>query len=429
MFRYFTSVQIAGYEVKQGTLSISNIYTGMAIRDEEIITSPYSGYVNYYAREGERVGFGNLIYTIDESGKLSDIINAQDTGENTLSEQDLQELKTEIISFSNGFTEKNFRDTYDFKYSVEGTVLKLANISVMENIEELSSSGESSLINMCKAEEAGVVVYNVDGYETLTPESITKEMFDQTQYTKTQLVNNALISLGDPVCKLSTDENWSLVIPLDAERVTELSEETFVKIRFLKNQDISWAAIAILQNADGSYAKLDFNNSMPTFCSDRFVEIELMTDKEMGLKIPNSSVVEKEFFLIPKEYLTKGGNSNESGFLKESYTKEGTATTEFIPVSLYNETETDYYVDNAVLKIGDYLIKPESTEKYPISKKATLIGVYNVNKGYADFKQVNILYQNEEYSIVESNTQYGLNVYDHIVLDATAVNENDFIYN
>ena len=51
-----------------------------------------------------------------------------------------------------------------------------------------------------------------------------------------------------------------------------------------------------------------------------------------------------------------------------------------------------------------------------------------MNKGYADFKQINILYQNEEYSIVKSNTQYGLTVYDYIVLDATTVDEDELIY-
>ena len=52
-----------------------------------------------------------------------------------------------------------------------------------------------------------------------------------------------------------------------------------------------------------------------------------------------------------------------------------------------------------------------------------------MDKGYADFKQVIVLYQNEEYSIVKSNTKYGLNVYDHIILDATSINDDDFIYN
>ena len=56
------------------------------------------------------------------------------------------------------------------------------------------------------------------------------------------------------------------------------------------------------------------------------------------------------------------------------------------------------------------------------------MGVYNINKGYADFRQIVILYQNEEYAIVKSNTAYGLNVYDYIVLDSATVHDDDFIY-
>ncbi len=167
---------------------------------------------------------------------------------------------------------------------------------------------------------------------------------------------------------------------------------------------------------------------MVNFCTDRFIDIELILEEEKGLKIPNSSIVEKEFFIVPKEYVTLGGNSDKYGVMLETYTEEGTAVTDFVETTIYGETETEYYLDDMVLRIGSDIIKPESTEKYAISKRGSLTGVYNINKGYADFKQINILYQNEEYSIVKSNTQYGLNVYDYIVLDATTVNDDEFIY-
>lgn len=54
--------------------------------------------------------------------------------------------------------------------------------------------------------------------------------------------------------------------------------------------------------------------------------------------------------------------------------------------------------------------------------------VFIMNKGYADFTAITVLYSNEEYSIVKSNTQYGLSEYDFIVLDAASVNPDDFIY-
>lgn len=167
---------------------------------------------------------------------------------------------------------------------------------------------------------------------------------------------------------------------------------------------------------------------MISFSTDRFIDLELITEEEQGLKIPNSAIVEKEFFLIPKDYITKGGNSSNDGYLKETYLEDGTITTEFVQTTIYQETDDEYYVDDISLAIGDYIIKPESTEKYPISKRGTLVGVYNINKGFADFSQIKVLYQNDEYSIVQSNTKYGLSVYDHIVLDAATVNEDEFIY-
>lgn len=426
---YFQAQHIVGYSVKEGSLTSNTIYKGIALRSEEIITSNDAGYVNYFAREGERAAYGNLIYTIDETGKLSDYIKSNESGENTLSDSDLSELKTEIVSFAGNFDCKDFSSVYNFKYNVEGTVMKLANYNILENVDALNGASGTALINYCYAPDSGIVIYSTDGYEDLTLQDITKEHFDQDAYEKTHLVNNELIAKGDPVYKLSTSEDWSIVIPVEVDLAAQLEEAEYIKVRFLKNQYTAWGKVTTNTNEAGdTFASLTFTNSMITFCTDRFVDIELLLEDESGLKIPNSAIVEKEFFIVPKEYVTLGGNSGNSGVLLETYDENGNATTEFVETSIYEETETEYYLDDTVLRAGNYLIKPDSTDKYAVSKTGTLIGVYNINKGYADFKQIIILYQNDEYSIVKSNTAYGLNVYDYIVLDASTVKDNEFIY-
>lgn len=426
---YFQTEHIVGYSVKEGSLTSNTIYKALALREEKIVTSTDAGYVNYFAREGERAAVGNLIYTIDETGKLSDYIKSNESGENTLSDADLSELKTEIVSFTSNFDRSDFASVYNFKYNVEGTVLKLANYNILENVDALNGAAGTSLINYCYADESGIVVYSTDGYEDMTLQDVTKDSFDQDAYEKVHLVNNELIAKGDPVYKLATNEDWSVVIPVDEELAAQLEEEEYVKVRFLKNQYTAWGKVTINTNADGdSFAALTFTNSMITFCTDRFVDIELILEDESGLKIPNSAIVEKEFFIVPKEYVTQGGNSNNYGVLLETYDENGNATTKFVETNIYDETETEYYLDDSVLRAGNYLLKPDSTDKYAVSKTGSLIGVYNINKGYADFKQVSILYQNDEYSIVKSNTSYGLNVYDYIVLDAATVHDNEFIY-
>ena len=430
VFMYFTSKHIVWYEVQAGSLSTNNTYEAIAIRDETIVNATDNGYVNYFAREGARVAVGDLVYTVDESGKLNDYIGISSTGENSLSQTDLAELKSDIVGFANSFDRRrNFNSVYDFKYEMEGNVLKLSNYNILESIESIQASELTGLIKQCTAVLPGIIIYSTDGYEDLTLEMMTAEMFDKKNYEKTQLLSNDLVAAGDPVYKISSNEDWSLVIQVDKAREEELLKAEYVRVRFLKNQEVSWGKVESFTNEKGDiFVKLTFTNSMITFCNERFVDIELILEDETGLKIPNSSIVEKEFFIVPKGYVTKGGNSNASGVLREAYTEEGEATTEFVEASIYNETEEEYYLDGASLRIGEYIVMPETSEKYALSKRGSLIGVYNINKGYADFKQINILYNNDEYSIVQSNTSYGLNVYDYIVLDATTVSEDELIH-
>lgn len=438
IFGYLTQKHIVPYEVTAGSLSTNNIYRGIALRREEIVTAQQAGYINYYAREGERVGVGNLVYTLDQSGRLAEYLGEENTGVNSLTREDLSELKSEISGFVDNFDREAFSSVYDFKYDVRGTILKLANANILKNIDAINSSGLSELIAFCRAPKTGVVVYSVDGYEDLALEQFTEELYDSRNYEKQQLISNELIASGDAVYKLCESEDWSLVIQVDEEKALELEKLGVIKadgedpgvvqVKFLKNQDKSWATVKRYVNPDGDiFLELSFTNSMITFCTDRFLDIELITEDEKGLKIPNSSIVEKEFFIVPKEYVVKGGNSGNNGVMRETYAEDGTVTTEFVETTIYNETDSEYYLDDSQLRIGDSIIKPESTEKETVSKRGTLMGVYNINKGYADFKQINILYQNDEYSIVKSNTQYGLSVYDYIVLDASSVEEDEII--
>ena len=76
---------------------------------------------------------------------------------------------------------------------------------------------------------------------------------------------------------------------------------------------------------------------------------------------------------------------------------------------------------------GDIILAPDSNEQYVVGTMGELTGVYCVNRGYAVFKKVDIIDKNSEYYIVRKGTNYGLKVYDHIVLDYTTVKENELV--
>ncbi len=422
---YLRRDHIVGYQVMEGSLSTNNIYNAVALRTEEIIESDTAGYVNYFATEGGRVAVGNLVYTVDESGQLLEYLKSQGSEEVALSDEDLSELRSQIVSFDSSFDPHNFHTVYDFSISLDGTVHKLSNNSILSNIQSLNANSATlQSINYRYAPDTGIVVYSVDGFEDLTFDQMTGAIFDETAYEKQQLVNNTLVKAGDPVYKLCTSEEWSVVIKEDdEEKVQQLMDLEYVKVRFIKNQNESWGKVSSYTNPEGeSFVRLTFTNSMITFCRDRFLNIELITEDERGLKIPNSSIVNKSFFLVPKSYLIKN-NDNSTGVLKVKYDEQGNETSEFVSVSVYSETDTQYYLDTDILRSGDTLIMLDSNQRYTVSLTDTLIGVYNINKGYADFREISILYQNDEYAIVKSNTTYGLNVYDYIVLDSSTIDD------
>jgi len=423
---YFRSEHITPYEVSLGSLAVNNTYEGIALREETVVPCQYSGYVNYFTRESEKVPKGSMIFTVDSSGKISELIKDSESS-SALSDDDLSEIRTEISAFSSGFQPENFRETYDFKYNIEGTVLKLANYKVLSNIDALYNSNYSESIDFGYAPESGVLVYSTDGYEDITPEMMTDELMHPENYSKTQFHSNDLISDGDPAYKLITSEIWSIVIEIDEEKAQEFANDPYVNVRFLKNNLTSWASVSVVRQDGHIYGVLTFNNSMITYATDRILEVELLSSEEEGLKIPNSAIVERAFFLIPEAYMTAGGNSDIGGFMRETYLDDGTISSEFVEATIYNIIDGECYVDEEVFHAGDNILM-ENGDRYPISRQASLIGVYNINKGYADFKQITILAQNDEYAIVKSNTEYGLSVYDHIVLKGDTVKENDFIY-
>jgi hypothetical protein len=427
---YFQTSHIVRYEVQEGSLATDTVYRGVVLRDETVVNAETAGYVNYYAREGERVAKNNLVYIVDETGHLNEEMENLSLGENSLSERDLADFRHEIVNFVHGFDAAQYGSTYDFKYSMKNTVLKLANTNMLQSIDDLGGSGAGSIVKYFHAPDTGIVTYWTDGYEALTAQDVTEDTFDDSLYEKKLLMGNSLVAAGDAVYKLSTNENWSIVIPVEASRGAQLQEEGFIKVRFLKNQYESWGETKLLNNADGNtYLQLTFTNSMVSFITDRFLDVELIVEEERGLKIPVSSIVEKEFFLIPEAFVIPGGNNGGESVVRQTILEDGTLSSEVMETEVYyfdNETK-EYYVDSSILNAGDTLYKLDSQETFTVSKRASLIGVYNINKGYADFKQITILGENDEYAIVEPNMKYGLSVYDYIVLNAESVNDDQFI--
>ena len=419
--------QLTGYEVTEGSLAVDNTYRGVAIRVEQVVSANNNGYINYYAGESEHVSRSGLVYSIDESGVLSEMIKDSAAVNTVLNDEALGELRTELTGFASTYQDKNFIDVYRMQDSVTGTIRKLANQSALENLRSMSSNSYGELVDMGYAPDSGVVVYNYDGLEDLGASVVSDETFDENLHQKTQLVDGELLSSGDPAYKLITSENWQIVIPLDETTKNAVSQNSAMKVTPLKNDYESRARLEVVTNKDKDYGVLYFTDSMIAFATDRYVDIELVLEEVKGLKVPNSAIVNREFYVIPVSFSTDGNPGDNAGFLRRTYLEDGSESTEYVNADVYNRVGDDLYIDTSVFAAGDVLVKPDSSETFTVSAKEVLTGVYNMNKGYADFTKINVINSNKEYSIVESESMYDLQVYDYIVLDGDGVNDSDFV--
>ena len=279
-----------------------------------------------------------------------------------------------------------------------------------------------------------MVSYAVDGYEGIDSTTVTPELFDRTKYSRKSIKSGELTEAGTPVYKLISSEDWSVVFPLDEESEQNFADRRSLTIKPAASDLKLVGRYSTFAGTDGTkYGKLDFDKYMIEYCADRFMDFEVISDEARGLKIPVTSIVEREFFTIPVAYLTGGGDANpgENGFLKEVYGGDGESSVEFTPVEIFNQDENYVYVEKVeegAIKSGDYLVMPDSTERYQVGATETRAGAYNINKGYAVFKYIEELASNGEYVIVKKDTRYGLSVYDHIVLDASTIQDGQLIY-
>ncbi len=440
---YMSATHIETYQVTAGPLSRNETYTGLAMREEKVCTADTGGYVNYYARDGSKINAKGVVYGLSSTPVPESTV--------VLSPEDMARVRSVMQSFSRGYNPSRFNSTYSFKYQLEGSILQYAGVTaaspltdVPEGTDTVTDSTASvvTLGNqiLCKSEEDGIVLYSTDDYTGKTIQDLTPEDFTQNAYHKTDLRTTEPVSPGDSIYTIVTDERWSLLIPLTDKQAVRLRDRSTIRVKFLKDDMTQSGDFSVIEIDGSNYGRIDFNKGLIRYAGDRFLDIELVTNSTTGLKIPLTSIVTKEFYIIPADFACE----NETAFYVEQREKDGTVTKTRVSPTIYasrTDNNTTYvntdetrasntwlYVDKSVFSKGQVLIKENSQERYVIGDTDVLEGVYCINQGYAVFRRIVVLDQNEEYAVVSRDTNYGLVRYDHIVRDARDVKEQDILY-
>lgn len=425
IFSYFTKSHVAEYQVQQGTIASNHIYQGIIVRDETIEYAAYEGHINYYIKNTSKVSVNDVVYSIDTDGAISKEIENVAKNTDAISKESLSALSLEIDGFVKDYNANHFSQSYTFLNNLKTEIAQSINTNALSELSDKVSQAEANqTFFQVKASVDGIIVYEIDGFEDYTVEDIISSKLNYNSYKATHLFENQKVKKTDPVYKRINSESWNIVVPISEELALQLHEGSNIKIRFCKDNFTTNASYGVMRKENNYFLNISLKRAMIRYANDRFVDIELLLGEKSGLKIPQSAITTKEFFTVPKEYFTIGGESNQLGFMHRQIVEEKIVD-KFVNPTVYYETEEYYYIDSEFISEGDIILKPNSQNTYQIgSEKDSLIGVYNINKGYAVFKQINIIYENEQYAIIETKTTYGIALYDHIALDASSVKEN-----
>lgn len=428
LISYLTSSPVAEYEVGQGTIATNHVYRGLIIRDETIVYAGQSGYINYYIKNGQKVSVNDIVYSIDTQGELSKKISTAAKDGTTLTAPALSEIADKIDLFRNSYDSNLYSSVYTLKEELDSQLTKTLSVNALNELSDAIDSAEANnTFYKKKSEKPGIIVYYTDGYENITTDNFSSDHLISTNYKKVSLENNTQVSAQDAAYKRINSEKWNVILPISDTVAKQISENEYIKIRFCKD-DFTITVPFSLMKKDGSYyITLTLRTAMIRYVNDRFVDVELVLSEKTGLKIPNSSITSKEFYTVPKKYFTQGGNSSAPGLLIQNNNSKKNAVT-LVQPTIYYESKKAYYIDDEYVNAGDIVVQNDSSSKYTIGDDiGTLTGVYNINKGYAVFKQINILSQNDNYAIVDPKTDYGIALYDHIALDGSKVKENQLV--
>ncbi len=429
IYRYFTTPHLALYEVQAGSSGSEVSAVAMILRQETVYRTEHAGYLNYYYREGARVTKNAKIYSVNDSSELQDILNFNEEN-SALNTNDLSRLKGSIRGFCSDYSDAAFSECYDLREEFLSDYLRYRDVSMLDTLANQNTDQTSFLT--VHSTESGVISYFSDLYDGYTKDMITGEEFLAEKRTVPEYGKQTGISAIDSFAyKLIPEETWQLVIQVPDDCMTQIKKSgSTVSFRISGDTVLYEKPYEELYAGGGSYLAVEMDRYGADYLSERFLDVTLYVDAREGLKIPETAILTKDIYQIPERFVMKGGGEEDTlGVSLERYDSEsGEVKPDFVEITPLFYEDGYYYVAEEDLDSGEYINsagltgEPERAMLY--SFITGMEGVYNMNKGYAVFRRIERITDVEDYVLVRADQAGGLSVYDHIVLDVSAVTKD-----
>ncbi len=428
VINFFTKSHLEIYEVKNETLAQDNIVNGLILRSETVINASHSGYLNYYFPDNSRATKNSILFSIDETKDYYDLLT-NNTISNGISSYDAASINKLIDTYRQSNFESDYNSLYHFSSEINATIQELSDAFSVSVVTNAVPDPAPATLHFYQSEASGLISYNTDELCGITLDSVSASDFLLAENYAEYKNRKSIVEANTPVIKYITDESWGILCEINDGQMKSVQNLSSIDFTICEDGFRTNAPFRLVNIDNQDFVLIYMDQYIQNYLDERFLTIELCWQSTEGFKIPLTAITEKEFFVVPIQYFTKGNDANTLGLLVEEIDEEtGAADYTFKASTIYYNDGLYYYIDPSEFRQGQRVLFPDSFTMYTIELTETLEGVYNINKGYAQFRRIERITQNDEYCLVKNDTEYGLKQFDHIALDASDAVDSGIIY-
>jgi len=426
---YLRRDKIGLYEVQEGSIYTDDRVSAFIVRDEMMIEAIADGRLHYYRNEGERIPKGGIVYSLESDAAVFDRVPDNQIKLSSGAVNEIRELISDYHKKND-----NVSDSIYLKNRIITAYYKTYDDVFTDMIEDIFiNTGNEVGLPVFRSSESGIVSYYSDKYD-----GITLDMLGSVNFNDKIMPHNIKVSpdskKGDKLFKLVRGDVWYICLRISEADYNAYLEKEKHTITYSVGDDTKkiTSDYSLMQNDSGYYLYITKNTGVADYLDKRFITLHLMSDIiSEGLKIPNTSITYKDYYFIPKQYLTVSDDQELSLLLKipnenGMYEDEGIKK---VPNIFYSD-DTYIYVAAEDYPKNSIIIDPTGLyQNYLAQFVQPVEGVYCTNYGYTQFRKIERIVTGYEYSIVRK-TSYnnGIFSYDRIVTDASKVTDRQLIY-
>lgn len=440
-------------EVKEGLLQQKVAANALIIRNEQNIFSPKEGHVTFEAKEGEKVRKGGSVLFVSTSGNIDKIHEKIDDLNQEI--YDIQKNRKEVSSVGKDVTslDNNIDQyvTYIKKSlldqdldNIELSINKIQNVIDKKNIHLESEANvdetlaakiteknryETQLNSLSKSinsPSSGIIAYQKDRYDgslynVLRNEKDPFSLIENNESIKT----STKVNMNDFLFRLVDPYSWKVILSIPKE--IQLENNQKVKLEsVVKGIELDGTVVKVYSaNEDLNNVIISLTKGIEYFLNERTAEVNFIYKEASGLQIPASSIVERNYYSIPKTALDTKKERQGVWLIKNN-------SVQFAELTSFDETDEEYLIPitNENVKMDDWILldpKQSMSAKMQLKEIQTQKGVYVLLGGVTKFKPVQVLAVDGKLAVVKSNSVEGVKVFDRVITNPTSIKDNELI--